>query len=87
MTKLAPQVKREAIGRMIEEHHLSERRSCRLVGLSRDSYRHPPQPDAQTTAPQGKIVAIVLERESQLGCRGRRVSVSTTDIMSELAEG
>lgn len=29
---------------MIEQHHLSERRACRLVGLSRDSYRHPPQP-------------------------------------------
>ena len=29
---------------MIEQHHLSERHACRLVGLSRDSYRHPPQP-------------------------------------------
>ena len=28
---------------MIEQHHLSERRACRLVGLSRDSYRNPPQ--------------------------------------------
>ena len=49
---LAPQAKREAIGKMIQAHHLSERRACRLVGLSRDSYRHPPQPDAQTTALQ-----------------------------------
>ena len=47
---------------MIEEHHLSERRACRLVGLSRDSYRHPPQPDAQTTALQGKIVEIAQVR-------------------------
>ena len=30
---------------MVTEHHLSERRACRLVGLSRDSYRHPPQAD------------------------------------------
>lgn len=28
---------------MVEQFHLSERRACRLVGLSRDSYRHPPQ--------------------------------------------
>jgi len=30
---------------MVEEHQLSERRACSLVGLSRDSYRNPPQPD------------------------------------------
>ncbi|MBX3608346.1 MAG: hypothetical protein KF871_00505 [Hydrogenophaga sp.] len=33
---------------MVSEHHLSERRACRLVGLSRDNYRHPPQPDQAT---------------------------------------
>lgn len=27
---------------MIEQHDLSERRACGLVGLSRDAYRHPP---------------------------------------------
>ena len=27
---------------MIEKFELSERRACRLVGLSRDSHRHPP---------------------------------------------
>ena len=31
---------------MIEQHHLSERHACRLVGLSRDRSRHPPQPSA-----------------------------------------
>ncbi len=41
---LAPQVKSEAIGKMIKDHQLSERRACRLVELSRDSYRNPPQP-------------------------------------------
>lgn len=27
---------------MVEQRHLSERRACSLVGLSQDSYRHPP---------------------------------------------
>ena len=27
---------------MIEQYHLSERRACRLVGLTRDAYRNPP---------------------------------------------
>lgn len=39
---------------MISEHHLSERRACRLVGLSRDSYRHAPQQDALNTELHGK---------------------------------
>jgi putative transposase len=29
---LAPQARREAVGRMVSEHHLSQRRACRLVG-------------------------------------------------------
>jgi putative transposase len=28
---------------MVDQFHVSERRACRLVGLSRDSYRHPPE--------------------------------------------
>jgi len=32
-----------AIAAMVDQFHLSERRACRLVGLARDSYRHPPQ--------------------------------------------
>jgi putative transposase len=43
---------------MVSEHHLSERRACRLVGLSRDSYRHPPQADQATVELQEKIVEI-----------------------------
>jgi putative transposase len=31
---------------MVTDHRLSERRACRLVGLSRDSYRNPPAPSA-----------------------------------------
>ncbi|WP_425342779.1 IS3 family transposase [Piscinibacter koreensis] len=60
---LAPQAKREAITRMVSEHHLSERRACRLVGLSRDSYRHPPEPDAATRELAGRIVEIAQVRQ------------------------
>jgi putative transposase len=45
---LALQVKREAIGKMIEQFQISERRACRLVGLSRDSFRNPPMAIEQT---------------------------------------
>ena len=47
---------------MVSEHHLSERRACRLVGLSRDSYRHPPQADQATVELHEKIVEIALVR-------------------------
>jgi putative transposase len=47
---------------MIELHHLSERRACCLVGLSRDSYRHPPEADQMTKDLSGKIVEIAHAR-------------------------
>lgn len=47
---------------MVSEHHLSERRACRLVGLSRDSYRHPPQADQATMELHEKIVKIAHAR-------------------------
>jgi putative transposase len=47
---------------MVDEHHLSERRACRLVGLSRDSYRHPPQADAATRELAGRIIEIAHVR-------------------------
>lgn len=47
---------------MVDEHHLSERRACRLVGLSRDSYRHPPEADAATRELVGRIVEIAHVR-------------------------
>ncbi len=47
---------------MIAEHHLSERRACRLVGLSRDSYRHPPEADQATIELSAKIVEIAQIR-------------------------
>jgi len=59
---LAPQVKREAIGKMIEQFELSERRACRLVGLSRDSLRNPPMASEQTQALRCRIVDIAHQR-------------------------
>ena len=47
---------------MIEQFHLSERRACRLVGLSRDSYRNPPVMDEQTATLRGAIVEIAHVR-------------------------
>ena len=47
---------------MVEQFHLSERRACRLVGLSRDSYRNPPVMDDQTAALNGAIVEVAHTR-------------------------
>ena len=47
---------------MIEQLDLSERRACRLVGLSRDSYRHPPVPDQATQALSTAIVDLAHAR-------------------------
>ena len=47
---------------MVEEHQLSERRACSLVGLSRDSYRNPPQPDQLTRDLGARIVDIAHVR-------------------------
>jgi putative transposase len=47
---------------MVNEHHLSERRACHLVGLSRDSYRNPPEVDQATLDLSSKIVEIAQVR-------------------------
>ena len=47
---------------MIERFDLSERRACRLVGLTRDSYRHPPVPDQMTVALGAAIIDIAQAR-------------------------
>lgn len=47
---------------MIEQCDLSERRACRLAGLSRDSYRNPPEVDSMTNELSGKIVEIAHAR-------------------------
>ena len=43
---------------MIEQFDLSEHHACGLVGLSRDSYRHPPVPDETTVALSTAILDI-----------------------------
>jgi putative transposase len=47
---------------MVEQHRLSERRACRLVGLSRDSYRNPPVVDEATQQLSARIVEIAQVR-------------------------
>jgi putative transposase len=47
---------------MIERFDLSERHACRLVGLSRDSYRHPPIADEQTAALSAAIIDLAQAR-------------------------
>jgi putative transposase len=47
---------------MIEQCDLSERRACRLVGLSRDSWRNPPEVDVMTQELSSKIVEIAHAR-------------------------
>src|SRR5690606_22480420 len=59
---LAPQRKREAVRRMLELTTLSERRACRLAGLSRDAFRHPPEPEATTQALSARIVELAQVR-------------------------
>jgi putative transposase len=53
---------------MVEQFHLSERRACRLVGLSRDSYRNPPQETEVNQALSAKIIEITHVRR-RLGYR------------------
>lgn len=77
---------------MIAVHHLPERRGC-LVGLSRDSYRHPPEADQTTLELSAKIVEIAharrrfqaLERahavlERRAAARGQQLDVRTIQI-------
>lgn len=47
---------------MISRFDISERHACRLVGLSRDSYRHPPVPDSQTVALSAAIIDLAQAR-------------------------
>jgi len=47
---------------MLELTTLSERRTCRLAGLSRDSFRHPPEPAAATQALSARIIELAQVR-------------------------
>lgn len=55
-------MKRIAIGKAIEKHGLSERHACRLVGLSRDSYRHPPQAPSENAQISAAIIDLAQAR-------------------------
>lgn len=47
---------------MLEHTGVSERRACRLAGLSRDAFRHPPQPSAATQSLSARIVELAQMR-------------------------
>ncbi|MDA8519958.1 IS3 family transposase [Acidovorax sp. NCPPB 4044] len=59
---LSPPAKRRAVGTMLEATSISERRACALVGLSRDSWRHPPQRAQHDRAMSQRIVELAHER-------------------------
>lgn len=47
---------------MLELTTLSERRACRLAGLSRDAFRHPPQPTSATQRLSARIIELAQVR-------------------------
>jgi len=55
-------VRRQAAERLVREHQMSERRACRLVGLSRDAYRHPPKTSAEDQILSESIKTIAHKR-------------------------
>ncbi|AAM42396.1 IS1477 transposase [Xanthomonas campestris pv. campestris str. ATCC 33913] len=59
---LAPQRKREAIRRMCELTSISERRACRLAGISRDAFRHAPTPTPATQTLSARLVELAQAR-------------------------
>src|SRR5690554_8184684 len=47
---------------MLELTTLSERRACRLAGLSCDAFRHPPEPAAAMQALSARIIELAQVR-------------------------
>lgn len=47
---------------MLDQTVLSERRTCRLAGLSRDAFRHPPEPTPATQALSARIIELAQVR-------------------------
>lgn len=47
---------------MLELTMLSERQACRLAGLSRDAFRHPPEPSIATQALSARIIELARVR-------------------------
>jgi putative transposase len=50
------------VGKMMQATLISERRACALVGLARDSWRHPPQRAAADQSMSTRIVELAHER-------------------------
>jgi putative transposase len=53
---------------MLDETTLSERRACRLAGLSRDAFRHPPTISPADQALSGRLIELAQARR-RFGCR------------------
>ena len=47
---------------MLELTAVSERRACRLAGLSRDAFRHPPEQTPATQALSARIIELAQVR-------------------------
>lgn len=52
---------------MLEATTVSERRACRLAGLSRDAFRHPPEQAPATQALSARIIELAQVRR-RFGC-------------------
>ncbi len=49
---------------MLDATAVSERRACRLAGLSRDAFRHPPEQAPATQALSARIIELAQVRRS-----------------------
>jgi len=54
---------------MLEATTMSERRACRLAGLSRDAFRHPPEQAPATQALSARIIELAQVRRRRFGYR------------------
>jgi len=61
-------VKRVGIQRILDAEMMSERRACRLVGLSRSSWREPPQ-DTERTADLRERIRVLAHERRRFGYR------------------
>ncbi|WP_088580383.1 IS3 family transposase [Burkholderia ubonensis] len=59
---LSPQAKREAVAAIREKVDISERRACRLVGLSRSVLHYEAKPDQENEALTARLVELAHER-------------------------
>lgn len=55
-------MRRDAVRELVDKHQMSQRHACRLVGLSRDACRHPPQLNPEDAALTETIKTIAHKR-------------------------